>query len=124
MTSWQHGIFVKIKSQQLALANLLSNKLTLEEGNQLQELEKCKLVIKKYKKTIQDVKMNRPHSYSIVIDNFDLMVHAADMTSDNQDRDNHWCNHNAILDRVNPGRLYNYISALSKSNRRYLYSTT
>ena len=36
---------MKIKSQQLTLANLLSHKLMLEEGNQLQELEKCKLDI-------------------------------------------------------------------------------
>ena len=105
LATWKTNIqeyFVKIKSQQLELANLLSHKLTLEEGNQLQELEKCKLDINKCEKTIQDVKMNRPHSYSIVLDNFDLMVHAADMTSDNQNRDNHWCNHNAVLDRVNP----------------------
>lgn len=32
--------------------------------------------------------------------NFDLRVEAADMTSDNQTKDLHWVNHNAILNRV------------------------
>jgi hypothetical protein len=40
-----------------------------------------------------------------VIDNVDLRVLASDMTSDNQNKDLHWCNHNAYLDRVNPTHL-------------------
>ncbi|KAK3716250.1 hypothetical protein QZH41_018051 [Actinostola sp. cb2023] len=47
----------------------------------------------------------RPQSFSLVLDNFDLKVHASDMTSDNQNKDEHWCNHNAVLDRVNPTEL-------------------
>ena len=41
-----------------------------------------------------------PPNFAVVIDNFDLRVEAADMTSDNQTKDLHWVNHNAILDRV------------------------
>lgn len=41
-----------------------------------------------------------PPNVAVVIDNFDLRVEAADMTSDNQTKDLHWVNHNAILDRV------------------------
>ena len=38
-----------------------------------------------------------PPNFAVVIDNFDLRVEAADMTSDNQTKDLHWVNHNAIL---------------------------
>lgn len=41
-----------------------------------------------------------PPTYCAVIDNFDLRIEAADMTSDNQTKDIHWCNHSVILDRV------------------------
>ena len=47
----------------------------------------------------------RPPSFNIVLDNVDLKVLASDMTSDNQNKDYHWCNHNAHLDRVNPLHL-------------------
>ena len=40
-----------------------------------------------------------------MIDNIDLRVLASDMTSDDQIKDLHWCNHNAYLDRVNPTNL-------------------
>mgnify|MGYP001799182062 FL=1 len=52
-----------------------------------------------------EMKSARPPSYNIVLDNLDIRVLAADMTSDNQNKDYHWCNHNAILDRVNPQHL-------------------
>jgi len=44
----------------------------------------------------------RPNSFNVVLDNIDIKVLASDMTSDNQNKDYHWCNHNAHLDRVNP----------------------
>ena len=47
----------------------------------------------------------RPTSFNIVLDNVDLKVLASDMTSDDQNKDFHWCNHNAYLDRVNPTHL-------------------
>jgi hypothetical protein len=53
----------------------------------------------------EELDENRPSSYNIVIDNVDLRVLASDMTSDNQNKDLHWCNHNAYLDRVNPTHL-------------------
>ncbi len=58
--------------------------------------------IKQCEKTLEKARLERPSSYSIVLDNFDIMVHSADMTSDNQNKDYHWCNHNAVLDRINP----------------------
>ena len=48
---------------------------------------------------------NRPYSFNIVLDNVDLKLLASDMTSSNQNKDLHWCNHNAYLDRVNPTHL-------------------
>ena len=53
-------------------------------------------------KNLQD---NRPCSFNIVLDNVDLKLLASDMTSSNQNKDLHWCNHNAYLDRVNPTHL-------------------
>ena len=47
----------------------------------------------------------KPSGFSIVLDNLDLRVLASDMTSYNQNKDYHWCNHNAYLDRVNPKTL-------------------
>ena len=48
---------------------------------------------------------NRPSSFNLVLDNVDLKVLASNMTSDDQNKDFHWCNHNAYLDRVNPTHL-------------------
>lgn len=47
----------------------------------------------------------QPKSFSIVLDNVDLRVLASDMTTGNQNKDYHWCNHNAYRDRVNPTHL-------------------
>ena len=47
----------------------------------------------------------RPSSFNVVLDNIDIKVLASDMTSDDQNKDYHWCNHNAYLDRVNPSHL-------------------
>lgn len=44
----------------------------------------------------------RPTSFNLILDNLDSKITVSDMTSDNQNRDNHWCNHNAVMDRVNP----------------------
>ncbi len=45
---------------------------------------------------------DRPSSYCVVLDNIDMRLEGSDITSDNQHKDIHWCNHNAIIDRVNP----------------------
>ena len=58
-------------------------------------------------KQINQLEEKRPSSFNIVLDNLDLKVLAADMTSDNQNKDYHWCNHNAHLDRVTPLHLEN-----------------
>ena len=56
---------------------------------------------------ILQIQEERPSSFNIVLDNIDLKVLASDITSDNQTKDYHWCNHNAHLDRVNPLHLEN-----------------
>ena len=48
---------------------------------------------------------NQPSSFNIVLDNVDLKVLASNMTSDEQNKDFHWCNHNAYMDRVNAAHL-------------------
>ena len=54
---------------------------------------------------IEKLMEEQPKSFSIVLDNVDIRVLASDMTSDNQNKDYHWCNHNAYRDRVNPTHL-------------------
>ena len=51
---------------------------------------------------ILQIQEERPSSFNIVLGNIDLKVLASDMTSDNQNKDYHWCNHNALLDRGVP----------------------
>ena len=51
-------------------------------------------------KELNNLCQTHPPNFAVVIDNFDIRVEAADMTSDNQNKDLHWVNHNAILDRV------------------------
>ncbi|KAK3731057.1 hypothetical protein QZH41_019215 [Actinostola sp. cb2023] len=60
--------------------------------------------IHKIKDEINEMAEKRPPSYCIVLDNFDIRIEVSDMTSDNQNKDKHWCNHNAITDRVNPNQ--------------------
>ena len=59
-------------------------------------------ILQDEEKNLQD---NRPCSFNIVLDNVDLKLLASDMTSSNQNKDLHWCNHIAYLDRVNPTHL-------------------
>lgn len=48
---------------------------------------------------------NQPSSFNIVLDNVDIKVLASNMTSDEQNKDFHWCNNNAYMDRVNTAHL-------------------
>ena len=47
---------------------------------------------------IEKLMEEQPKSFSIVLDNVDLRVLASDMTSENQNKDYHWCSHNAYWD--------------------------
>lgn len=75
-----------------------------EVGTQMTELEAAASCLDN---TISKLEEECPSSFNIVLDNIDLKVLASDMTSDNQNKDYHWCNHNAHLDRVNPVQLEN-----------------
>ena len=71
-------------------------------GDVVHQLEAEKTTLDgKIEKLIEE----QPKSFSIVLDNVDLRVLASDMTSDNQNKDYHRCNHNAYWDRVNPTHL-------------------
>ena len=53
----------------------------------------------------KNLQENRSCNFNIVLDNVELKLLASDMTSSNQNKDQHWCNHNAYLDRVYPTHL-------------------
>jgi hypothetical protein len=65
----------------------------LEENRQKVNSMKCEL---------DALVKDRPSSYCVVLDNIDMKLEGSDITSDNQHKDIHWCNHNAVIDRVNP----------------------
>ena len=71
-------------------------------GDAVHQLEAAKTTLDG---KIEKLPEEQPKSFSIVLDNVDLRVLASDMTSDNQNKDYHWCNHNAYRDRVNPTHL-------------------
>ena len=84
-----------------------------EELNQLmvageavaEQLEAVELSLSNLVHDAQELEEIRPSSFNVVLDNIDLKVLASDMTSDDQNKDYHWCNHNAYLDRVNPQHI-------------------
>lgn len=76
-------------------------------GGVVHQLEAEKAALSILDGKIEHLIEEQPKSFSIVLDNLDLRVLASDMTSDNQNKDYHWCNHNAYLDRVNPTMLPN-----------------
>lgn len=59
-----------------------------------------KEALKQKVQELNTLSKKHPPNFAVVIDNFDLRVEAAEMTSDNQNKDIHWINHSAILDRV------------------------
>lgn len=80
---------------------ILKQKLTEREATEGKDhvgIEKAALDQKV--EELNSLYKKHPPNFAVVIDNFDLRVEAADMTSDNQTKDLHWVNHNAILDRV------------------------
>ena len=73
----------------------------IENNDELKTvLEKVFDDCSKEEQKLKSHRAEQPPAYCTVIDNFDLRVEAADMTSDSQTKDIHWCNHSIILDRV------------------------
>lgn len=81
--------------------NDLQNQV-LKSGASKDMLESTKQELHNLKGEIEKLERSRPPSYSIDLDNCDIVITVSDMTSDNQNKDHHWCNHNAVIDRVNP----------------------
>ena len=57
------------------------------------------------KDNLDKLKKQRPSSYCLILDNLDIRIEASYITSKNQDKDRHWCNHNAVFDGVNAVKL-------------------
>ena len=84
-----------------------------EELNQLMvageaiadQLEAVELSLSNLVHDAEQLEEMRPSSFNVVLDNIDIKVLASDMTSEDQNKDYHWCNHNAYLDRVNPQHM-------------------
>ena len=80
-----------------------------------QKNKRCQITIHQSQEVLQTLKGNldklkkqRPSSYCLILDSLDKRIEASDMTSENQNKDHHWCNHNAVFDRVNPVELPDY----------------
>ncbi|KAK3721664.1 hypothetical protein QZH41_013812 [Actinostola sp. cb2023] len=70
-------------------------------------MEDKQMAIQNIKDNLSQISQNRPPGYCIVLGNFDIRIEVADMTSDNQNKDKHWCNHNAVINRVEPVNVSN-----------------
>lgn len=68
------------------------------------DLNESRLTLQNVKDRLDELAQSRPSSFSIVLDNLDIWIEASEMTSENQNKDHHWCSHNALFDRVNPVR--------------------
>ena len=79
---------------------------TAENGksndNILHNLEENREKLNNVKCQVDELVKVRSSSFCIVLDNIDMMLGRSDITSENQHKDIHWCNHNAVIDRVNP----------------------
>ena len=70
--------------------------------NILHNLEENREKLNNVKCQVDELVKVRPSSFYIVLDNIDMMLGGSDIASENQHKDIHWCNHNAVIDRVNP----------------------
>ena len=74
-------------------------------GDVVHQLEAEKTPLSILDGKIEKLMEEQPKTFSIVLDTVHLRVLASDMTSDNQNNDYHWFNHNAYWDRVKPTHL-------------------
>ena len=95
------------EKQRLELTKEELNERSLLGEDVHNQLSQTHAAVSDVDKKILQIEEERPSSFNIVLDNIDLKVLASDMTFDNQNKDYHWCNHNAHLDRVNPLHLDN-----------------
>ena len=71
---------------------------TTSHADLVQDTKQSKMALH----NLAELEKARPSSYCLVLDNPNIRINAAEMTSENQNKDHHWCNHNAVFDRVNP----------------------
>lgn len=88
------------KEKKALQQQLCSNELGNDNRKLTKEFEIVCNDCSKEAEKLMSLRDGHPPMYCAVIDNFDLRIEAADMTSDSQTKDIHWCNHNVILDRV------------------------
>lgn len=81
---------------------LKANKDETAHEDLTQDIEQSKVALNNLTEQVAQLAKERPSSYCLVLDNLDIRIEAAEVTSENQNKDHHWCNHNAVFDRVNP----------------------
>ena len=108
LKTWREDISDYLTKQDQITLERRDLEVRKEELNQLTVAEQQDAVQSSLSTVIDDAKKleeTRPSSFNVVLDNIDIKVLTSDMTSDEQNKDYHWCNHNAYLDRVNPSHL-------------------
>jgi len=94
----------EISSRVLELEKILktNDAMTSAHADLVQDIEQSKVTLHNVTDQLDALAKERPSSYCLVLDNLDIKIEASEMTSENQNKDHHWCNHNAVFDRVNP----------------------
>ena len=81
-----------------------NNDFTLQ-ADLVSAIHQSQEVLQTLKDNLDNLKKQRPSRYSLIFDNLDIRIEASDITSENQNKNHHWCNHNAVFDGVNPVEL-------------------
>ena len=94
----------EMSSRVLELEKILktNDAMTSAHADLVQDIEQSKVTLHNVTDQLAALAKERPSSYCLVLDNLDIKIEASEMTSENQNKDHHWCNHNAVFDRVNP----------------------
>ena len=117
---WKDSIASHMVQKKEAVEEKWRLELRKEELNELllrddvhNQLNQIQAATSDVDQKILQIQEECPSSFNIALDNNDLKVLASDMTSDNQNKDYHWCNHNGHLDRVNPLQLENGVPTVN-----------
>jgi len=95
---------INIRVVELERVLVANNDLTLH-ADLVSAINQSQEMLQTLKDNLDKLKKQRLSGYCLVLDTLDIRIEASDITSENQSKDHHWCNHNAVFERINPVKL-------------------